>query len=156
MVWFGYIKEQTSPVLDERSDIMSLQWSDSLASGSAEIDSQHKELITRVNGLLGAFDRGNMAREEVGRIVQYLTDYVVFHFGTEEKHMARYAYSNRSAHKAQHDQFVKTFMKLKERMLLEGFSAGLIEDARHLIVGWLVNHIKYSDRALGMFLKHKL
>jgi hemerythrin len=48
---------------------MSLQWSDSLASGSAEIDGQHKELITRVNRLLGAFDKGNAAREEVSRIV---------------------------------------------------------------------------------------
>jgi hemerythrin len=134
---------------------MSLQWSDNLTSGSEEIDGQHKELITRVNGLLGAFDRGNVAREEVSRIVRYLTDYVVFHFGTEEKHMAKYAYASRSAHKAQHDQFVKTFGKLKERMLREGINTGLVEDAKHLVVGWLVNHIKYSDRALGMFLRHK-
>jgi hemerythrin len=81
---------------------------------------------------------------------------VVFHFGTEEKHIMKYVYSSMSAHKAQHDQFVKTFMKLKERMLLEGINAGLVEDAKHLGVGWLVNHIKYSDRALVMFLKHKV
>jgi hemerythrin len=32
---------------------MAVQWSDSLASGSAEIDTQHKELFTRVNSLQG-------------------------------------------------------------------------------------------------------
>jgi hemerythrin-like metal-binding protein len=109
-----------------------------------------------VNSLLGAFDRGNVERGEVSRIVQYLTDYVVFHFGTEEKQMAKYSYSSMPAHEAQHDQFVKTLMKLKERMLPEGVHAQLAEDAKHLVVGWLVNHIKHSDRALGLFLRRKM
>ncbi len=135
---------------------MSLQWNDNLASGSAEIDSQHKELFMRVNALLKEFETGSAGREEISRIVQYLTEYVEFHFGTEEKHMDRYAYSNASAHKAQHAQFVKTFLRLKERMLLEGINPKLAEDTKQLAVDWLLSHIKYSDRALGMFLKMKL
>lgn len=132
-----------------------MQWNDTLASGSPEIDGQHKELFTRVNGLLSAFERGSQ-RDEISRIVQYLTDYVVFHFGTEEKHMDRYSYSSATAHKAQHEQFVRTFLKLKERMLLEGINQRLSDDTKQLVVDWLINHIKYSDRALGMFLKHKM
>ncbi len=135
---------------------MSLQWSDTLASGSGEIDNQHKELFSRVNTLLTAFQKGTVAREEVSRIVQFLTDYVVFHFGTEEKHMDKFSYSSSLQHKAQHQQFVKAFMKLKERMLMEGINPQLTEDTRQLVVDWLVNHIKYSDRALGMFLKMKM
>jgi hemerythrin len=135
---------------------MAVQWSDSLASGSAEIDTQHKELFTRVNSLLNAFDKGTAGRDEVSKIVQYLTEYVVFHFGTEEKHMEKFGYSSMSAHKAQHEQFVKTFMRLKERMPMEGINAQLTEDTKQLVVDWLINHIKYSDRALGMFLKLKM
>ncbi len=37
---------------------MSLQWSENLASGSSDIDTQHKELFLRVNSLLLAVDRG--------------------------------------------------------------------------------------------------
>jgi len=135
---------------------MSLQWSESLASGSSDIDTQHKELIVRVNSLLLAVDKGTTGREEVAKIVQYLTEYVVFHFGNEEKYMAKYNYSSATAHKAQHEQFVKSFMKLKERLMMEGINAPLAQEVKELCVDWLVNHIKFSDRALGMFLKLKM
>ena len=135
---------------------MALLWNDTLASGSSEIDSQHKELFGRVNGLLGAFDKGTVDRQEISKIIQFLTEYVVFHFGTEEKHMDHFRYSSTTQHKAQHAQFVKTFMRLKDRMLMEGINEQLGKETKELVVDWLVNHIKYSDRALGMFLKHKL
>jgi len=135
---------------------MSLQWSDTLASGSSEIDTQHKELFARVNGLLSAFEKGEVDRQEISKIIQYLTEYVVFHFGTEEKHMDYFKYSSTSQHKAQHAQFVKNFLKLKDRMLMEGINSALAVEARELCVDWLINHIKYSDRALGMFLKLKM
>ena len=135
---------------------MALQWNDNLASGSTEIDTQHKELFTRVNSLLEAFEKGAAGREDISKIIQFLTDYVVFHFGTEEKHMAKHAYSSMSAHKAQHEQFVKSFLKLKERIMMEGINEPLAEDTKQLVVDWLLNHIKFSDRALGMYLKHKI
>jgi hemerythrin len=133
---------------------MAVLWNDNLASGSTEIDDQHKELFKRIDGLLNALEKGS-GREKVAEIVQYLTDYVVFHFGNEENYMAKYAYSSASAHKAQHEQFVKNFLKLKERLMREGINAQLTEDTKQLVVDWLINHIKYSDRALGMYLKLK-
>ncbi len=133
---------------------MTVLWNDNLASGSTEIDTQHKELFKRIESLLAAFEKGT-GREEVAKIVQYLTDYVVLHFGNEESYMAKYAYSSASAHKAQHEQFVKNFLKLKDRLLMEGINAQLAEETKELCVAWLINHIKYSDRALGMFLKLK-
>jgi hemerythrin len=135
---------------------MALAWSESLASGSQDIDRQHKELFVRVNSLLLAVEKGTTAREEVAKIIQYLTEYVVFHFGNEEKYMAQYNYSSATAHKAQHEQFVKTFMKLKDRLMMEGINAPLAQEVKDLCVDWLVNHIKYSDRALGMYLKMKM
>ena len=135
---------------------MSVEWSETLASGSTEIDTQHKELFQRVNSLLAAFEKGSVSRGEVAKIVQYLTDYVVFHFGNEERYMAQYAYSSMSAHKAQHEQFVKNFLKLKERLMMEGINAPLAVEMKELCVDWLINHIKYSDRALGMHLKLKM
>ncbi len=134
---------------------MPILWNDNLASGSTEIDTQHKELFTRINSLLAALEKDS-GREEMARIIQYLSDYVVFHFGNEEGYMAKFGYSSTSAHKAQHEQFVKNFVKLKERLMLEGINAQLTEDTRQLVVDWLINHIKYSDRALGLFLKLKM
>lgn len=133
-----------------------IQWNDNLASGSSEIDSQHKELFERINSLLATFGKGSIDRQEFSKIIQFLTDYVVFHFGNEENYMAKFSYSSTSQHKAQHQQFVRIFGKLKERMMIEGINPELAEETRQLLVDWLINHIKYSDRALGMFLKLKI
>jgi len=135
---------------------MAIQWSDSLVSGSTEIDTQHKELFQRINSLLEAQEKGGKSSDEVHMIVSYLTDYVVFHFGTEEKYMDQYQYSSASAHKAQHAQFVKVFLRLRDRMLTEGMNPQLQLETKDLVVDWLINHIKFSDRALGMYLKLKM
>lgn len=37
-----------------------------------------------------------------------------------------------------------------------GINPQVAEDTKQLCTDWLINHIKYSDRALGMYLKHKL
>ncbi len=134
---------------------MTMAWSDNLASGSSEIDEQHKELITRVNGMLRAVDAGAGGAQEVSRTVQYLADYVILHFGNEEAFMAKYGYTSAAAHKAQHELFIRNFDRIKTRLLEGGLAAPVVQDLRDLCTDWLVNHIKYSDRALGMFLKMK-
>lgn len=132
-----------------------LQWSDLLSTSVKEIDDQHKELIGRINGLLEAVTQGR-GRQELEGTIQFLADYVVLHFGTEERHMERFAYPDERQHKAQHAQFIKSFMRVKDRLLAGAADQALVEDTRQLVVDWLVNHIKLSDRALGLFLKRKL
>jgi hemerythrin len=70
--------------------------------------------------------------------------------------MKQYGYQNTTQHLAQHAQFVKTFGRLKDRLLLEGISPQSADEVRQLVVDWLINHIKFSDKALGLFLKRKL
>ena len=134
---------------------MALQFTPDLSTSVTEIDNQHQELFKRVDSMLAAMQTGT-GREELVRTIQFLTDYVVFHFGVEEKYMAKYGYMNTSQHKAQHDQFVKTFLRLKDRLLLEGITPQTTDDAKQLVVDWLINHIRYADKGLGLFLKRKL
>ncbi len=134
---------------------MTLQFTPDLSTTVNEIDDQHKELFKRIDVLLAALGQGK-GRDEIARVVQFLSDYVVFHFGIEEKYMAKFSYQNMVQHKAQHEQFVKTFGRLKDRLVMEGITPELIDDTKQLVVDWLINHIKYSDKALGLFLKRKL
>jgi len=112
-------------------------------------------LFHRIDTLIEAWKHGK-ALSEVDKVISFLNDYVIFHFGNEERYMDKFGYSSTSQHKAQHEQFVKGFGKLKERSMREGVSPELIEDANQLLVDWLKNHIRYSDKALGLFLKLKL
>jgi len=123
---------------------MALQFAPDLSTTVAEIDNQHRELFMRVDGLLTALQAGK-GREELVKTVQFLTDYVVFHFGIEEKYMDMSSYMDRTQHKAQHARFVKTFLRLRDRLLAEGINAQTTEDTKQLVVDWLINHIKYPD-----------
>jgi hemerythrin-like metal-binding protein len=109
-----------------------------------------------MNALLAAFEKGTARREDISKIVQFLTVYIVFRFGTEEKHRERFGYSSTRQHKAQHEHFVKAFLRLKERLLMEGVNEHLSKDTKELVGDWLLNHIKYADRAPEMFLKLKM
>lgn len=134
---------------------MALQFTQDLSTTVAEIDDQHMELFKRVDGLLVALQAGR-GRDELIRTIQFLTDYVVFHFGVEEKYMEKYGYVDRLQHKAQHELFVMTFLRMKDRLLLEEIDPQNTEETKQLVVDWLINHIRYSDKGLGLFLKRKL
>jgi hemerythrin len=64
-----------------------MQWDNSLSSASPIIDTHHQVIIGRANKLLQGFQQDTAERREVSTIIQYLTEYVVSHFWTEEKHM---------------------------------------------------------------------
>lgn len=132
-----------------------IDYTPDLSTTVMEIDDQHKELFKRINSMLAAMEKGT-GRDELSKTIQFLTDYVVFHFGIEEKYMDKYSYMDRTQHKAQHELFVRTFLRLKDRMLSEGVNVQTAEDAKQLVVDWLLNHIRYVDKGLGLFLKRKL
>lgn len=135
---------------------MTLQWTPDLATGVQKIDDQHKELFRRVDMLISAWDAGKAAAE-VEQTVKFLGDYVVEHFGTEEQYMKQFTYGSSGVqHMAQHAVFIDIFGKLKQRYMKEGTTPEFIEDTRRTVVDWLKNHIKYSDKALGLFLKTRI
>ncbi|MGE5620693.1 MAG: bacteriohemerythrin [Sphingomonadaceae bacterium] len=133
---------------------MPVQWTSDLSVGVALIDDQHKELFKRVNQLLEATSHGK-GKEEIGRIVQFLGEYVVTHFGTEEKAMIQHGYGGIATHKAEHLAFLKDFEDLAKSYQTQGTSTSLVLALQRRVVDWLINHIGKSDKALGTFLKSK-
>lgn len=133
---------------------MAVEWKEDLAVGVAEIDNQHKELFNKVNSLFDACSTGK-GKEQIDSVINYLQDYVVLHFGSEEKLQKQYNYPEYTAHKAQHDQFVKDFLTLKEKIDKEGVSGLTIVQLNQVLVDWLIKHIRKTDKALAAFLKEK-
>lgn len=64
-------------------------YDDSLSTGVRSIDDQHKELFDKINNLLAACREGK-GKEEVAKVMKFLSDYVIDHFGTEEGYMVTY------------------------------------------------------------------
>lgn len=130
-------------------------YDDSLSTGVRNIDDQHKELFDKINSLLAACREGK-GKEEVAKVMQFLSDYVIDHFGTEKGYMVTYGYPDYASHKARHEEFVEGFSGLKSRLETEGAAASIVIGTNRLLGDWWINHINTMDKALGSFLKTKL
>lgn len=131
---------------------MAIQWDKTLAVGVKIIDEQHQELFRRVNSLLEAMMQAK-GKEEVGKLLSFLKDYVVEHFGAEQALMVQYRYPELAKHKVQHDAFVKTFLEVHSEFEQKGPSAGMAIKLNSFVGAWLRDHIGTTDRALGQFLR---
>lgn len=134
---------------------MAMKWSDSLSVGVAQIDDQHKSLIDKINSLLGAMAQGK-GKDEIDSVIGFLADYVVTHFGDEEKLMVKHVYPDMKTHKAQHAAFIQDFKALKSEFDAQGASSHITMQVQRRVCDWLIGHIGKTDKALGAFLKTKM
>lgn len=128
-----------------------IKWTDELSVGVVEIDNQHKELISRVSGLLSAMSKGK-GKSEVAETLDFLADYVVVHFNTEGRIMKEREYPGLDHHRRQHAVFSEKVSELRERLNRDGPSSLLAIRSQRLLADWLTNHISVTDSALGAFL----
>ena len=118
-------------------------WSADYALDLPEIDEQHKYLFQLINEVWRAV--ANKAdRDNALGVISALEHYTVTHFAAEEAFMREQQYSRYHEHRAEHEKFVA-------RIVLEksGVKAGsfLSLDLVHFLRDWLVQHIRFSDRA---------
>ena len=133
------------------ADIM--PWGPKLATTIDQIDNQHKELIRLIN-LLHAAMRQQKGAQEVGRILNDLASYTVFHFEFEEKLFDRYRYPETRNHKKLHKDLVA-----KVSAFQQDFNAGKASVTMELmdfLKGWLKGHIMGTDMAYAPFLKEHM
>jgi hemerythrin len=58
-------------------------------------------------------------------------------------------------HREQHRAFTLHIASLKDRLMNEGPTQGLVATVCLTINGWLIEHISGMDRAIGRFIKEK-
>ena len=126
---------------------MSVSWNESLSTGVPEVDNQHKELFRQLESLSQAMSKGQ-GRDEIGKILDFLGDYVVRHFAAEEKHMDRLACAAADANKQAHRKFLALFRQLRRRFAEAGASTTLVLEINNTLSDWLVEHISKIDTQL--------
>lgn len=130
---------------------MAIQWTEDLSTGSTEIDSQHRTLFGRINAMLDACSQGK-GKHEVKGVLAFLEDYVVEHFGNEERYMRKHGFSGYAAHKAQHEEFTAKLEELKQQVESGRVGVSTVIAVNQLVVSWFVNHIRKTDTQLGAYL----
>lgn len=130
---------------------MRAEFDESLVTGNEMIDTQHRELIDKINKLLDSCESGNDKVVAV-KTLDYLADYTEFHFGEEEKLQESIAYPALAEHRKEHDklrQVVKDLYNMLEEE--EGPSPAFVERVNVNVIEWLYGHIKGFDRSVAEY-----
>ncbi|MCX7817318.1 MAG: bacteriohemerythrin [Syntrophales bacterium] len=138
---------------------LAVRWDDSMLIGHPVIDEQHKSLIEHASSLVEAMDRA-YDYSQLNNLIEFLSNYVVEHFQTEEELMREIDYPFVDLQINQHRQFTDYFTAFKEeiRKDLNTHRVFLLFKAQILVTDWLLNHTTKLDKHLGRFLKlqHKI
>ncbi len=119
-----------------------------------DIDEQHRELFRRIERLLDA-SRTRSSREEVGRLLEFLGDYVVEHFAAEERLMQVSHYPSFEGHREEHRRFVKELELLRQELKTEGPSHLFVIRVGNRVTEWLREHIYRTDRMVGQWIRDR-
>jgi len=131
---------------------MGIEWRESLAIGIEEIDGQHRQLLSRFDQLLRACESGQ-GIDELKRLLAFLDEYVVLHFGDEERIQQRHIYPGYASHKREHESFIARLQALKGEIDREGVALHHVVETNSMLLKWLIHHISTVDVQLGKFLK---
>jgi len=130
-----------------------MPWSQALAVGINEVDTQHRWLVDATNRLHDALQTPGTPRATVSEVLEGLMDYTMNHFIMEESLFEQHGYPDAVAHKAQHNHFTATLLRL-----LSSFEAGreIGPEVLALLRDWLLGHIMHSDKAYVPHLQAQL
>ena len=130
---------------------MYAEFSDYLVTGDEMIDSQHKELIAKINDLLANCEKGR-GKVSATQTLGYLMDYTEFHFAAEEKLQEEIGYPGLEEHKMKHADFCKVVSELQEMLEdQEGPTEEFVEKVQEHVVQWLYKHIQGFDRSVAEY-----
>jgi hemerythrin len=80
-----------------------IEWRADFATGIAQVDHEHQELIGWINDLLAAIDAPDPSQARITEMLGEIHAHVAGHFALEEQAMRESGYDQYSEHKADHE-----------------------------------------------------
>lgn len=131
---------------------MQLKFTDDLQTGHETIDNQHREIFKRLNGFWNAAKQGR-GPEEVVKALIFLGEHIETHFIDEEKLQQEISYPDYEAHKKEHDDYKKEYVKLLNDLQKKGPDFSISIDTLNSMLEWVVKHIKNTDKQMVAFIQ---
>jgi hemerythrin len=91
----------------------------------------------------------------IAATLDFLVEYTLFHFGTEEQSMTDHKYPELDAHKAKHQELTSTLKNLEQDFEEDGATQALATAVNTFMTNWLVQHIREVDLRFGAFLEER-
>lgn len=130
-----------------------IKWTDELSVGVESLDADHKILISLLNQLDDAVQRGE-PRETVEHVLDSLVDYTDYHFKREEMLMRAVSYPEYDAHVRTHSTLRAQVTDIRERYKRNPESIHARE-VLSFLRNWLSAHILGRDHRYVPFMDAK-
>lgn len=136
-----------------------MMWKEKYAIDVESIDEQHKELFKNLGEFIKLVqdkevpweDRLNKAKDTL----EFLSDYVVFHFDDEEKFQESINYPDIEVHKEAHIKFKEGINEYVDIFVEGGFTEDKMQEFSAKLMTWLIMHVGKMDQKIGEFVKEK-
>jgi hemerythrin len=125
-----------------------ITWTESMSTGVALLDAQHKMLFQKFNEFSDAISGGVSAQDAAAEILDFLQFYASWHFGREEQCMDEYKCPVAAHNKQAHAEFMVTFNSFYRQWQDKTINSELVKKTHHELETWLINHVSGTDTQL--------
>lgn len=125
-----------------------VEWNDSFLVGVEPFDEHHKHLVDLLNRSYTEL-LNDAPMESCGELLEELSDYVSYHFVSEELWMMENSYSQYEQHIAEHNNYINHLHDFQQ-----DYTQGKAETPLEIFTflrRWLIEHILKSDADYGRF-----
>lgn len=136
-----------------------MMWRENYRVGVDIIDEQHMELFNNLgefiklvqNKTLDWNDRLEKAKETL----EFLQDYVVYHFDEEEKLQEKINYPGLDSHREAHRKFKEGIKEYVYIFMEGGFTEDKMQEFSAKLMTWLIMHVGKMDQEIGRYVREK-
>jgi len=142
--------DQRSHWAQENAFVRVFEWNSGFETGQAEVDEQHRRLVTLINDFGDVMSQGGASPAGMNDIYQELISYTGYHFAAEERLMKFHALDETYvlSHRLAHHAFVQKVVHMHAGMS-SGNDHAVAEDMMEFLVNWLAHHILVSDMSMA-------
>ena len=131
-----------------------LVWDKKFELGNSLVDMQHKSLCDMVNNLIRRCEQEH-SPESIRETLEYLEDYTVHHFSSEEALQLEIGFPGYEKHKQLHDEFKAVIDALSHNFAVNGSTDELTDKICKDVIGWLTDHMQNADSRIVSFYRTK-
>ena len=129
-----------------------LEWHKELETGITLVDMQHKEFFMNVNKFIIKTRTGKVS-SAISEEFDFLTNYLLYHFQTEETFQVNSNYPNYSVHRAAHKNLTFQVKEIIMKVKMNDYSNESIEQFYTMLINWVDQHILKMDLDFAIYYK---
>lgn len=131
------------------------KWSHELETGIPLVDEQHQKILN-VTNLFFIRHKCGHGKDGVKECLDFLGQYILYHFQAEEAYQLKCGYPNYPEHSALHKGIATQVKFFTVKIAAADYSGPIIEEFYHFLSDWINQHIYEEDLKFARYFRSVL